>query len=396
MTAARPGGRAGPLDGVRVVDLSRALAGPYATMMLADAGADVVKVEPPGGDDSRGWLPHVERDGERDSAYFLSANRGKRSVVLDLKADDDADRLRWLVAQADVLVENYRPGVLDRLGLGIETLRALNPRLVTLSLTGFGAGGPESHRPGFDQIIQAEAGLMSLTGSPDGEPQRVGLPISDILAGMFGAFGVVTALRERDETGAAPHVDASLLSSVVGVHVFQGAGWLTAGKEPVRTGNRHPSIAPYGVFTCADADVVVAVGSEGLWKRFAVAVGIDPDEPGLATNAERIGRAEELKARIDAIFAERAAADVLADLDAAGVPAGRIRTIPEVYDWEHVRATGLVHEVEHPRLGTLELPGPAVRWSTQERRPTAPPPDLDADHAEVFAAYDQHEERHTA
>ncbi|WP_293781133.1 CaiB/BaiF CoA-transferase family protein [uncultured Aeromicrobium sp.] len=387
--------RTGPLQGVRVIDLSRALAGPYATMMLADAGADVVKVEPPSGDDSRGWLPHVERGDERASAYFLSANRGKKSVVLDLKDPQDADRLRWLVSDADVLVENYRPGVLDRLGLSVDSLRARNPRLVTLSLTGFGAGGPESHRPGFDQIIQAEAGLMSLTGEPDGPPQRVGLPISDILAGMFGAFGVVSALRERDETGRAPHVDASLLSAVVGVHVFQGAGWLAAGREPRRTGNRHPSIAPYGVFSCSDADIVVAVGSESLWRRFAEAVGIDPDAPGLATNAERIARVEELEAQINAAFADAPAAQILAMLDAAGVPAGRIRSIPEVYAWDQVRATGLVTEVEHPRLGSVELPGPAVRWSTQSAPPALAPPDLDADRDEVFAHY-PHQEHNSA
>ncbi len=387
--------RTGPLHGIKVIDLSRALAGPYATMMLADAGADVVKIEPPGGDDSRGWLPHVDRGGERDSAYFLSANRGKRSVVLDLKDDVDADRLRWLVADADVLVENYRPGVLDRLGLSVDSLRRINPRLVTLSLTGFGASGPESHRPGFDQIIQAEAGLMSLTGEPDGGPQRVGLPISDILAGMFGAYGVVSALHEREVTGRAAHVDASLLSAVVGVHVFQGAGWLAAGKEPVRTGNRHPSIAPYGVFSCSDADIVVAVGSESLWRRFADAMGVDPQAPGKATNAERILRVEELTEELGRLFSTLTAEEALGRLDTAGVPAGRIRTVPEVYDWEQVRANGLVTSVEHPRLGRVELPGPAVQWSTQVTRPETAPPDLDADQESVFAHYPR-QERHSA
>lgn len=388
-----PAERTGPLHGVRVIDLSRALAGPYATMMLADAGAEVIKVEPPGGDDSRGWLPHL--DGGRDSTYFLSVNRGKRSVVLDLKDPDDADRLRWLVADADVLVENYRPGVLERLGLPIESLRRDNARLVTLSLTGFGAEGPESHRPGFDQIIQAEAGLMSLTGEPDGGPQRVGLPISDILAGMFGAYGVVSALHEREATGWAAHVDASLLSAVVGVHVFQGAGWLAAGKEPVRTGNRHPSIAPYGVFGCADADIVIAVGSESLWQRFATAIDLDPRTPGFATNAERIGRVEELTGMLETILAGQSAQDVLRRMDEAGIPAGRIRTVPEVYGWEQVRANGLVSELDHPRLGRVEVPGPAVHWSTQVDRLSVAPPDLDADRDSVFAHYPR-KDRHTA
>ena len=326
-----------PLDDVRVVDLSRALAGPYATMMMADAGADVVKVEPPGGDDSRSWLPFVDRNGHRESAYYMSANRNKRSVVLDLKSAEGADRLRWLASRADVLVENYRPGVLERLGLGLDDLRALNPRLITLSITGFGRGGPSGTRPGFDQIVQAEAGLMSLTGQPGGTPQRVGLPMADILAGLFGAFGVMNALRARERTGVGQHVETSLLAAIIGVHVFHGVGWLSAGVEPVMTGNRHPSIAPYGVFGCEDADIVIGVGSEALWRRFAPIVGLDPDRGDIATNADRVARAEALQKEIDALIADRRAADVLAALDAVGVPAGRIRTIPEVYDWDQVR-----------------------------------------------------------
>ncbi|MGY2064390.1 CaiB/BaiF CoA transferase family protein [Blastococcus sp. SYSU DS0619] len=364
----------GPLTGVRVVDLSRALAGPYATMMLADAGADVLKVEPPTGDDSRGWLPFVERDGARESAYFLAANRGKKSVRLDLKSEEGAARLRELCRTADVLVENYRPGLLDRLGLGLESLRADNPGLVTLSITGFGSGGPDGHRPGFDQILQAEAGLMSLTGAPDGEPTRVGLPIADLLAGMFGAFGVSAALRERETTGRGRAVETSLLSAVVAVQAFHGAGWLTAGVEPVRTGNRHPSIAPYGVFPCADASIVVAVGSEGLWRRFADAVGIDPARPDVATNDDRVRHVRALEAEIGDILRTRPADATLAALSAAGVPAGRIRTIPEVYDWAQVRHLSLVHELEHPTLGTVAVPGSALRFDgAPAASPIAPP-----------------------
>jgi crotonobetainyl-CoA:carnitine CoA-transferase CaiB-like acyl-CoA transferase len=375
-----------PLDDVRVVDLSRALAGPYATMMMADAGADVVKVEPPGGDDSRGWLPYVERNGHRESAYYMSANRNKRSVVLDLKSDDGADRLRWLASHADVLVENYRPGVLERLGLGLDDLRALNPRLITLSITGFGRGGPSGNRPGFDQIVQAESGLMTLTGQPGGSPQRVGLPMADILAGLFGAFGVITALRTRERTGVGQHVETSLLAAVVGVHVFHGVGWLSAGVEPVLTGNRHPSIAPYGVFGCADADIVIGVGSEALWRRFAPIVGLDPDRSDIATNAERVARAEALQKEIDTLLSDRQAADVLAALDAVGVPAGRIRTIPEVYDWEQVR-DNMVLTLPHPTLGDLDMPGsPLQLFDCAEPRSDAPPA-LGADQDDVFADY---------
>jgi crotonobetainyl-CoA:carnitine CoA-transferase CaiB-like acyl-CoA transferase len=373
-----------PLDGVRVLDLSRALAGPYCTMMLADAGADVLKVEPPTGDDSRGWLPFAERDGGRESAYFLSANRGKRSVRLDLKSPAGARRLRELAGGADVLVENYRPGLLDRLGLGLDDLRAANPRLVTLSITGFGPGGPDGHRPGFDQIVQAEAGLMSLVGEPGGEPTRVGLPIADLLAGMFGAYGVTLALTERSRTGVGSRVDTSLLSAVVGIHAFHGAGWLAAGVEPRRTGNRHPSIAPYGTFRCADAEVVIAVGSESLWQRFAAVVGLDPARPDIATNGQRVAVVDELEAEIDAALAERSADDVLAELLAAGVPAGRIRTIPEVYAWEQVRHLGLVHDLQHPLLGAISVPGPplmmdGVPMATRQAPPSLGDHDADLD-----------------
>ncbi|MGV0744793.1 CaiB/BaiF CoA transferase family protein [Mycolicibacterium sp. XJ870] len=375
-----------PLADIRVVDLSRALAGPYATMMMADAGADVIKVEPPGGDDSRSWLPYVDRNGHRESAYYMSANRNKRSVVLDLKSSEGADRLRWLVAQADVLVENYRPGVLDRLGLGLEQLRELNPRLVTLSITGFGKGGPDGNRPGFDQIVQAEGGLMTLTGRPGGPPQRVGIPIADILAGLFGAFGVMTALRARERTGLGQHVETSLLAAVVGVHVFHGVGWLAAGVEPVLTGNRHPSIAPYGVFGCADADIVIAVGSEALWRKFAPIVGLDAERPDIATNIDRVGRADELQKEIDTLLTDRHADDVLAALDAAGVPAGRIRTVPEVYDWAQVRES-MVMTLPHPTLGDLDVPASPLHLSDVDEPRREAPPALGADQDEVFADY---------
>jgi len=370
-----------PLAGVRVLDLSRALAGPYCTMMLADAGADVLKVEPPSGDDSRGWLPMAERDGACESAYFLSANRGKRSVRLDLKSPEGAERLRELASRADVLVENYRPGLLDRLGLGLVGLRERNPRLVTLSITGFGSGGPDGHRPGFDQIVQAEAGLMSLVGQPDGEPTRVGLPIADLLAGMFGAYGVSLALMERQRTGHGGQVDTSLVAAVVGVHAFHGAGWLAAGVEPRRTGNRHPSIAPYGTFRCADAELVIAVGSESLWRRFALVVGLDADREDIATNAHRVAVVDRLQEEIDKALASRSASEVLAALDEAGVPAGRIRSVPEVYEWEQVRHLGLVHELVHPVLGPVGVPGPALMMGGVPMASAVPPPVL-GDHDE--------------
>jgi crotonobetainyl-CoA:carnitine CoA-transferase CaiB-like acyl-CoA transferase len=368
----------GPLAGIRVIDLTRALAGPYATLMLADAGADVVKVErPDGGDDARGWgPPFVGPADARESSYFLSINRSKRSVRLDLKQERDLARLRALIADADVLAENFRPGVMDRLGLGVADLEALNPRLVVLSISGFGEGGPDGERSGFDQIMQGEAGLMGITGFPDGPPTRFGLPITDILAGMFGAYGVLAALRARETTGRGERVTTSLLAAAIAVHTYQGARYTVAGEVPGRSGNRHPSIAPYGAFTCADGWINVAVGSEGLWRRFAPMVGLDPDDPRYATNGERVTNVEVLEADINRVLVADRVEDWMERLREAGVPAGRIRAMDEVYDWPQVAHLGLVDHVVHPHAGEIDLPGVPIHWSRSGRRPAAPPPVL--------------------
>lgn len=372
----------GPLQGIRVVDMTRALAGPYATLMLGDAGADVIKVERPGGDDTRGWGPPFiapPGGGQRESSYFLSVNRNKRSVVLDLKDEADLARLRDLIADADVLVENFRPGVMDRLGLGQDALDALNPRLVVLSITGFGEGGPQGHRPGFDQIVQGEGGLMSFTGPAGGPPTKAGMPISDILAGMFGAYGVATALVERERSGRGQRVSTSLLASTVAVHTFQGTRWLLGGHVPEPEGNRHPSIAPYGAYEVADGMIIVAVGSEGLWRRFAPLVDVDPDDPRFAANGDRVGNVDALEA---AMAPALRAADVdtwIARLDAAGVPAGRVRSLDEVYDNPQLEHLEMIDRVDHPTLGPLRLPGAPVRYSRSRRDDPRPPPVLGAD-----------------
>jgi formyl-CoA transferase len=368
----------GPLHGVRVVDLTRALAGPYATLMLGDAGADVVKVERPGtGDDTRGWGPPFATppgDGAPVSTYFLSINRNKRSIELDLKQDGDVVRLRELIRDADVLVENFRPGVMERLGLGAEALVQLNPRLVVLSITGFGDGGPQGHRPGFDQILQGEGGLMSFTGPVGGPPTKVGVPIADILAGMFGAYGVVASLYERERSGRGQRVSSSLLGGMVAIHTFQGTRWLVAGDVPVSSGNRHPSIQPYGAFRCADGAINVAVGSEGLWRRFAPLVGLDPDDSRFATNGDRVGRVDELEALIEDAFASAGTDTWLGRLDGAGVPAGRIAGLDEVYGSPQVAHLGLVDHVDHPTLGRIGLPGSPVSYGRSAREDPRPPP----------------------
>lgn len=377
---------AAPLEGIRVVDLTRALAGPYATQMLADAGADVIKVErPDGGDDSRSWGPPFVGEGERrESAYFLSINRGKRSVTLDLKDGRQLERLKDLIASADVLVENFRPGVMARLGLGASELEALNPRLVVLSITGFGEGGPYGHRPGFDQIVQGESGLMSVTGPVGGPPTKVGVPVADILAGMFGAYGVTTALMERERSGKGQRVTTSLLGAMFAIHTFQGARWLLAGEVPELAGNRHPLIAPYGTYPCRDGALNVAVGSEGLWRRFAPLVGLDPDDARFATNGDRVARVDALEA---AMAPALMAADMdtwMARFDAAGIPAGRILSLDQAYASPQVAFLGLVAELEHPALGALRLPGSPLRYSRSEGVALRAPPRLGQHNAEVF------------
>ncbi|MEI5672308.1 MULTISPECIES: CaiB/BaiF CoA transferase family protein [unclassified Nocardioides] len=386
----------GPLDDVLVVDLSRALAGPHATMMLGDLGARVIKVEAPGsGDDTRSWgPPFVGPDDDRQSTYFLSANRNKESVALDLKDEHDRDLLLRLVDRADVLVENFRTGVLERLGLGIADLQARNPRLVVLSITGFGHDGPEGGRAGYDQIAQGEAGLMSLTGSGPDDPQRVGTPIADLLSGMYGAYGVLAALHERERSGVGTVVRTSLLAAVVGVHAFQGTRWTVAGEVGRAQGNHHPSIAPYGLFRCRDGSVQIALGSEGLWRRFCAGFGLDPAAEGLATNPERVAVRERVIEVVEAAFADWDAEPLLARLAEIGIPAGKVRALDEVYGWDQVASQGLLLDVDHPTLGSVTLPGPPLRFFGADgdevtRREHGAPPLLDQHGGSVRAWLEQ-------
>ncbi len=372
-TAAAP---RGPLDGVLVLDLTRALAGPHAAMMLGDLGARVVKVEGRDGDDSRSWGPPFVGEAEtRQSTYFMSANRNKESVVLDLKDPTDLALMERMVRRADVLLENFRTGVMDRLGLGEARLHELNPRLVIGSVTGFGHDGPEATRPGFDQIAQGEGGLMSITGDV---PTRVGVPIADLLAGMNLAYGVAAALLEREHTGRGRTVRTSLLASVVGVHAFQGTMWTVGGVVPRPTGAHHAAIAPYGMYAAADAPLQVACANEKLWLLFAGLLGLDADDPRFATNADRVAHRDDLTRAIEEVLVTRDAEEWLADLARLGVPAGKVRTIDDVYAWEQTRSQHLLLEVEDPVHGTLTLPGSPLRWDDQPwsggRRDHLPPP----------------------
>jgi crotonobetainyl-CoA:carnitine CoA-transferase CaiB-like acyl-CoA transferase len=283
-----------------------------------------------------------------------------------------------------VLVEYFRTGVLERLGLGSGTLLERNPQLVVLSISGFGHDGPEGGRAGYDQIAQGEAGVMSLTGPAPDQPQKVGVPIGDLLAGMYGAYGVLAALHERHRTGRGQVVRTSLLASLVGVHAFQGTRWTVAGEVGRAQGNHHPSISPYGLFRCRDGAVQIALGSEGLWRRFCAGFGLDPAGDGLDSNPERVARRDEVVALVERAFADWDAADLLVRLDDLGIPAGKVRTIDEVYTWEQTRSQGLLVDVDHPTLGQITLPGPPLRFFDADGTETTPrehtaPPLLDAD-----------------
>src|SRR5690349_6983182 len=357
-----------PLADLVVLDLTRALAGPQAAMMLGDMGARVIKVESAAGDDTRAWGPPWAGDpgpeDPHDSTYFMSANRNKESVVLDLKDPADVQVLERLVVRSDVLLENFRTGVLDRLGFPVARLHELNPGLVVGSISGFGRGGPEAGRAGYDQIAQGEGGLMSVTGTT--EPTKGGVPIADLLAGMNLAYGVLAALHERERTGRGRVVRTSLLAGIVGVHAFQGTRWTVAGEVPGLAGDHHPSIAPYGMFATASAPIQIACGAEGLWRAFCVAFDLDPDEPRFATNSDRVGHRDELIEVIEALLADRSAEDCLAVLAEAGVPSGKVRTIDDVDNWEQTRSQGLLLEVDHATLGSISLPGSPIRFDDNE------------------------------
>ncbi|WP_106848869.1 CaiB/BaiF CoA-transferase family protein [Blastococcus sp. Marseille-P5729] len=383
----------GPLDGITVIDLTRALAGPHAGQMLGDMGARVIKVESPGkGDDTRGWGPPFVGPDADIATYFLSCNRNKESITLDLKTDDGKDVLTRLIAKSDVLLENFRTGVLDRLGFSMEQIQAINPRMVILSITGFGHDGPQTGRAGYDQIAQGEAGLMSMTGPNPETPSKVGVPIADLLSGMYGAYGVVSALYERERTGKGKIVRTSLLASIVGVHAFQGTRW-TVGKDlPKAEGAFHPSVSPYGLFSSKDGMLQIAVGAESQWQKFAPAFGFDPEDPTYATNGDRVRNNNLLIPAINHAFAAYTNEELLEKLNALGIPCGEVKNLQQVYEWDQVRSQGLVIDVEHPVLGTIELPGPPVRLfdgDTEWKREHSCPPALGADNETVRAWLDE-------
>jgi glutaryl-CoA transferase len=382
---------AGPLAGIRVLDLSRVLAGPWAGQNLADLGADVIKIERPNvGDDSRAFGPPWVKDAQgretRDSAYFTSANRGKKSVTVNLQRPDGQALVRELAAKSDVLLENYKFGDLRRYGLGYDDLKIINPRLIYCSVTGFGQTGPYRERPGYDFMIQGMGGMMSVTGEPGGEPQRAGVPIADIITGMYASIAICAALAHRASSGKGQHLDLALLDSQIALLAYQNTNYFATGKPPRRIGNLHPNIVPYQPFHASDGEVILACGNDNLYRKFCAAAGCPElaSDPRFASNGKRVENRDELKRLLDAIFARRTTREWVELLDAAGVPNGPINDIAQVFAEPQVKARGVKIEVDHPTAGKLPMVASPMRFSATPLEHNVPPPLLGQHTEEVL------------
>jgi crotonobetainyl-CoA:carnitine CoA-transferase CaiB-like acyl-CoA transferase len=351
------------LHGVRVLDLSRVLAGPFCAMLLADLGADVIKVEDPGaGDESRTWPPH--KDGE--SAAFLVINRNKRGITLDLKQPEGVEVLTRLVQRADVLIENFRTGTMEAFGLGWDRLAALNRRLIYCSISAFGRTGPRRDGAGYEALMQAFSGIMSITGEPDGPPVRCGVSFLDLTTGILCAFGIVNALLDRERTGLGQRVDGSLLETAIGLLNYHAEGYLLTGEVPRALGSSHPSLSPYRTFRCRDGQwVFIAGANDRLWQRLATALGLGwmASDPRFAVNVERVRHRRELEVHLEAAIARHDREPLLKLLEEAGVPATPVNTVDQVMNDPQTAARGIVERVVHPRLGEIPVIGTPVKFS---------------------------------
>src|SRR6266404_2566126 len=378
---------AGPLSHIRVLDLSRVLAGPWASQNMADLGAEVIKIERPGsGDDSRAFGPPWVKDGAgrdtQDAAYYTSANRGKKSVTLNLAAPEGQAIARELAKSADVLIENYKYGDLARYGLGDEQLRELNPRLIYCSVTGFGHTGPHRERPGYDFMIQGMGGMMSVTGEPDdapgGGPQRAGVPIADIITGMYASIAICAALAHRERSGLGQHLDLALLDSQIALLAYQNTNYFATGVPPKRIGNLHPNIVPYQPFRAADGDVILACGNDNLYRKFCEAGGCPElaSDARFATNGKRVENRAELTRLLAAVFRKRTKREWLELLETAGVPNGPINNVAQVFEEPQVKARGVRIELEHRAGGRLPLVASPMRFSATPLEYRLAPPVL--------------------
>ncbi len=368
----------GALRDIRIIDFSRVLAGPYCAMLLADYGADVIKIEQPGsGDPTRQWGPpwHGGDGANGESAYYLTANRNKRSLTLDLKSAEGQSIARRLIATADVVIENFMPGTMAAFGMDYSTLAAAQPGLIYCSITGYGQNGPYRDRPGYDFMIQAEGGIMSITGPAGGEPHKVGVAIVDISAGLYAAAGVLAALHHRARTGRGQWIDVALFDAQLGWLANVASNYLVSGEPPARYGNAHPNIVPYETFPTADGHIAVGIGSDGQWRRFCELAGRLHlrDEPRYATNAGRVTARESLIGQLRELFATRPSADWLAALQAARIPAAPINDIPTALNDPQTAARDMVQTVAHP-AGPLPLVGPVAKLSETPATVRVAPP----------------------
>lgn len=372
------------LSGVRVLDLSRVLAGPWSTQILGDLGAEIIKVEKPGeGDDTRSWGPPfttTPEGAQGDAAYYLAANRNKQSVTIDFAKPEGADLVRRLAPHCHVLVENFKTGGLKKYGLDYDSMRAINPALVYCSITGFGQTGPYAKRAGYDYMIQAMGGLMSLTGEPAGEPMKSAVAVADLFTGMYAVTAILAALRHAERTGEGQHIDVSLLDCQVAMLANLGMNYLASGEEPKRLGNAHASIAPYQVFTTADGHVVLAVGNDGQFADFCAASNLTlHTDPRFAHNAARVANRTELASAISAAMSQRPTADWMAMLEQAGVPCGPINTLPQVFADPHVQARGAVETMTRANGANVRLTANPIRMSRTPPEPKRAPPLLGQD-----------------
>jgi formyl-CoA transferase len=365
---------AGALDGIRVLDLSRHLAGPYCGMMLGDLGAEVIKIERPGvGDESRRWGPPFFGG---ESAYYLCCNRNKQSLTLNLKHERGATLARELARGSDVVIENFRVGVLDQLGVGYEDLKAINPRLVYCSISGFGYTGPDRELAGYDFLIQSRGGLMSITGEPDGPPMKVGVAIADMTAGLFACSAILSALFVRERTGVGQHLDIALYDSQIALLANAASNYLCSGEVPGRWGNAHRSIVPYAAFQAADDYLILAIGNDEQWQRFCVAAGVAAwaTDPRFAANPERVANREVLVPLVQGLLRGKTVAEWLQLCADADVPAGPVNTIDKVFVDSQVGARGMLVQMPHPTLGTVRLTGTPLNLSATPTQMRLPPP----------------------
>ncbi|MAZ62941.1 MAG: CaiB/BaiF CoA-transferase family protein [Dehalococcoidia bacterium] len=375
------------LEGIRVLDLTRALAGPFCTLMLGDNGADVIKIEIPGsGDDTRKWGPPFIGD---ESAYFLSINRNKRSLTLNLQDPKAQDVFMKLAKDSDVVVENFTPGVMDRFGLGYEAVKAVNPNVVYCSISGFGQDGPYRSRPAYDQIMQGVGGLMSITGEPDGEPQKIGIAVTDIGAGMWSAFAITTALHHRDKTGEGQYIDISMLDAQVAWLTYQAAFFFANDEPPKRMGAAHPTLVPYQAFMCSDGKYInVAVGSERIWERFCQGMGREDlkDHPDYSVNSVRVAHRGAIVSMLQEIFLTRPVSEWVEDLQAANVPCGPINDLADVFADPQVLARDMLQEMPHPTLGTIKQTGLPIKFSRTPGGLDLHPPLLGEHNQEILSS----------